>query len=479
MRHFDVSAGLVLSLASLMLVQNAFERRLSELSERVPASESAHPIPKILRPLFPPHIREFQVKGYEAFFLSRRLDIVSSRKGAAQIQAELISYKKFLPKKFLSAAQERCFWIVASGGTECFSDSIVRELVSRVDAKSDLLTQSRQVAQSYGMRMARDFVAQALLRQDEGGGDFESRVLEATRNTHKVFDDSVLNMPSARKARTGIYFIAGFNHDRGVSADVMDAAAAHLRWLGFASERLIVSPAGAAPENARRVRETLESSLSRLDSIILVGLSKGSSDLSYFVTRELPRARPELKRKLKVMVSLSGVVREAFVPGWMSREPGPTTALMRTYMARFLPEDHKEWDGLESMADDYWVGYKKPSTQRQLLWINFPMIPESPRGMPEKKQALRLATALVTKANSSYGPHDGLVETGASILPPGTGHRQWIIRALGDHGLIDGLYISGEPVSRQFVATADNVKAGVELIDAFVRALPSDVLVGD
>lgn len=479
MRHFDVSAGLVLSLASLMFVQNAFERRLSELHERAPASEASHPIPKILRPLFPSHIREFQVKGYEAFFLSRRLDVVSHRQSAARLHSELISYKKFIPKKFLSAAQERCFWIVASGGTECFSDSVVRELSSRVDARSDLLLQSREVAEAYGMRMARDFVAQALLKQDEGGGAFEARVLEATRDTHKVFEDSVLNLSATVKARTGIYFIAGFNHDRGVSADVMDAAAAHLRWLGFASERLIVSPAGAAPENARRVRETLESSLSRLDSIILVGLSKGSSDLSYFVTRELPRAKPALRRKLKVMVSLSGVVRDAFVPGWMSREPGPTTALMRTYMSRFLPEDHREWDGLESMADDYWIGYRKPPTQRRLLWINFPMIPESPRGMPEKKQALRLASALVTKANASYGPHDGLVETGASILPPGTGHRQWIIRALGDHGLIDGFYITGEPVSRQFVATADNVKAGVELIDAFVRALPSDVLVGD
>jgi dihydroxyacetone kinase DhaKLM complex PTS-EIIA-like component DhaM len=461
-------AGVVLG-AGFFFTANAF------------AADAWHPLPAELKSAFKgTQIDSFRVENYEAFFRGSRLTTATNDKWQAPSKQSFTkSYKHFENLKFASASQKRCFDILASGGTECLSEQQVQKLAHSMKSDSDLLVETRLVARKYGLRIARDFVSEALGAQDDSLGTFERRVLETTRDRSKTFADSIAKLDASLKERTGIYFIAGYNHDRGVSADVMDAAAKHLRELGFKSERLIVSPAGSSEVNSAMVLETLEKAQASLDSIILVSLSKGSSDLSHFVINRLPKASQGLRDKTKVIVSLSGTLRDAMVPHWMATDRGPTSKIMRAYMKKFLPEDHREWDGLLSMGTDYWLRYQKPANIRSILFVSFPMLPESPRGQPEKKKELRLATRLVTPANSGYGPHDGLVETAASILPPSTGHKQWIIRAFGDHGLIDGVYVSGEPVSVDFVSTKDNVKAGVELIDAFARAFPSDILVGD
>jgi|GEM_PF-1395777 len=451
------------------------QRDQAQENQRQPASTQQHPIPVLLRDAFKgTGVTHFEVNEYEAFFIRRvmRMSYIGGR-NRMQSKRERLSFKNFADLNFLTDEQKRCFAIISSGGPFCPSSEIIDDLVRDVTPQSDLLIISREVAQKYGMRIARDFIEQALLIQDETSGQFEKRILRNTQDPQNIFSDSILNASDSDKAQIGIFFVAGYNHDRGVSADVMDAAAKHLVKQGFVSERLIVKPAGSSEDNAAIILETLEEKQKQLSRIVIVSLSKGSSDVSRFVVHELPKASPELQQKLRILVSLSGVVRDAFVPSWMVNQKGITTALIKTYMKQFLPEDHRDYDGMESMATDYW---KQAQQKTSLLWISFPMIPESERGMPERKQALRLGTVLVKKANDSFGPHDGLVETGASILPPNSGMRQWIIRARGDHGLIDGSYLNGEPVSYQFVQTQDNIKAGVELIDAFMRALPSQEL---
>jgi len=436
-------------------------------------AREVYPLPSLLKPVME-GVSGFELDHYEAYFVERNAG--GATRGVAPNPRSLKSYKQYADEMAnASPEQKRCFWILASGGETCPSESEVAALVSSVDEHTDLLVRSREIAQRHGMRVARDFLAAALLAADETRGGFEARVLETTKDKTKVFDDSILRLSSGKRGRIGIYFVAGYNHNRGVSAAVMDAAAEHLRKLGFQSERLIVGAADSAESNAVRIRKALEVKAKGLDSILLVGLSKGVSDVSRFVVSELPLASENLQSRVKVLVSLSGVARDAFVPSWLSRQKGLTTAAIRAWMKQYLPDDHRNWDGLESMATDYWKGYRYPG-KKPPLWISFPMIPESERGMPERKGVLRMVTSFVTKADETYGPHDGLVETGASILPPGTGLRQWIIRAMGDHGLIDGTYVDGSPVSYAFEASQDNIKAGIELIDAFARALPDEVL---
>jgi hypothetical protein len=344
-------------------------------------------------------------------------------------------------------------------------------------ASRDLLEGARLSADRFGMRLTRDALIEALRARDDSGGRFERRLLRAQARPREIPPDSVLALPRAARARVGVYFVPGYNHNRGLSQEVFRRAAARLNELGFVSDVIQTSPAGDRFGNARQIAAQLTQIEGRVDSILLVTLSKGSSDASTFVVQELPRL-PALSAKLRVIVTLSGVVRDAFMPRWLAHAPGGTTSLLRWQLRRYLPEDHRLFDGLASMAEDPWSGARPSSLPAadHLLWIHFPMIPESPRGLPEKKGILRITNRYALRADDRIGPHDGLVETAASILPPDTPYKQWIVRALGDHGLIDGNYLGGQPVSEAFASGQDNAAAGIEVMGAFLRALPRDIL---
>jgi hypothetical protein len=72
---------------------------------------------------------------------------------------------------------------------------------------------------------------------------------------------------------------------------------------------------------------------------------------------------------------------------------------------------------------------------------------------------------------------DGLVESAASILPPGTGIKQGIIPVFGPHAIALGWYNDELRVAPKTMAgVTDRVEpaAGEEMLSAIFRAIPID-----
>ncbi len=138
-------------------------------------------------------------------------------------------------------------------------------------------------------------------------------------------------------------------------------------------------------------------------------------------------------------------------------------------------------EGIEALARDPWKGV--PRTQlaqsySRLKWISVSMLPEREDGfVPGNGLFLELQEALI-RYGETFSPSDGLVESAATVLPPGTQVPQRIVRGLGPHALAKGTFLNGSPLAPRSRDALGNVdpEAGAEILSSFMRALGREIL---
>jgi hypothetical protein len=300
-----------------------------------------------------------------------------------------------------------------------------------------------------------------------------------------AFSDSWSEMTASAKARTHFFFIYGQSQNKMTSPAVkaMDQMQIYMKSIGFQSSILKVRQGAATWENASLIRNGLLENLDGIDSAILVPISKGSQEVVHFFIDYLPQMNSRDAKKIKLVLSLSGVIRNSYLSKWIMTTPpsGPTRLLMKAGIFLKGGEDRANLikGSGASLATDPWI--KKLSSTKNLnhvKWVNFAMLPEKPDGT-QKYSMIEQIWPWILNANAKIGPQDGATETATSILPPDTGFEQHIIRAYGPHNLVPGRYMNGELIAPSFYEGPCLKRAamgGEEFMKSVARAFHQSLL---
>ena len=186
----------------------------------------------------------------------------------------------------------------------------------------DLLIEARKWTEEDGRVAACERVDGELAKFDGSGGMFEKRLMRTNGDKSFRFPDSVARMPRAERKRTGIYFILGFNQDRGRSPPIIRRAAERLAASGFRAQVVEVAGRRTADEDAAMLREFLEKELPEVDRAMMVGFSKGSADLVEFWLDEAHKLPPRQLRKIRCWANFAGVLRGSEVACWLATDRG-------------------------------------------------------------------------------------------------------------------------------------------------------------
>ena len=335
------------------------------------------------------------------------------------------------------------------------------------------------------MAEARASLEALMQLQDSTLGDFERELIHAKNDPSFAVADAIQALP--RTAEPGrltrqdflFLFLNGLGQTRNSRATklLMDATD-HLRAEGFPAEILETGPFASTQANARMILPQLRAKLSPASTkhVVIVAISKGTHDLveALAMNADQPTLSPTELGKIDFVVSISGIVRRSAVASWLVRPKGLLPRLVRAFMQAPLIGKFPDLDGIQSLTTDPWDHLLARGGARGLrcTWLSYAVLPDGQNGHP-KTGFLRTRLLRGLRGSSKeIGPYDGLTESASSVLPPGTGLEQWIVRVRGAHGVINGKYLDGTPV----VAPRSGVSAAVEIIEPLLRCLPTSHL---
>jgi len=347
------------------------------------------------------------------------------------------------------------------------------------EPEHDLMVEARGWVEKDGRAKACKRLNKEVAKLDDSGGMFEKRLMRANDDKARVFPDSVATLPRAERKRVGIYFLLGFNQDRGRSPPIVERAARRLRERGFRARVIPVEGRRTAQQDAAMVRKYLARELPEVDRAILVGFSKGSGDLTEFWLGQARKLPPEELKKIHLWANFAGVLRGSEVARWLACESGPKEVAYRAFVNLKSGRPLARFDDLASIATDPWATGRRRMPENLasgFLVIDVVVIPDGPEGWSESDPLFeRLGRA--ASAERRLGPCDGLVESASSVLPKQIGVRQWIVRVHGSHALLDGRYPNGSPVAPGYLRGGESqLESGMELMDDFLRALPKSAI---
>ncbi|MGB1259559.1 MAG: hypothetical protein ACPG6P_05935 [Akkermansiaceae bacterium] len=379
----------------------------------------------------------------------------------------------------------KCYylWLLAAVISSCAPHHSASRLAfptPQKESKEDLLHQARYWVTTEGRAAARDRLAEAIEKQDSSGGGFEQRVITANGDKTKVFANSLATLSPDERKKIGVYFVLGYNQNRGKSPPIIMKTAEHVRQLGYRAKYIDMAPRQTAQQDAERIAQVLREDLPKVDRAILVGFSKGSTDLVHFwldQAHQLPKA--ELK-KIKLWVNFAGGLRGSAIARWGAVGNDPMAWGFRCFLNWREGEPSLKQDDLVSIGHDQWAktGAKLPKGVRgQLTVINYVSLPDGKDGWATMDQHVNLLGRSAVKEFPHIGPCDGLMETASSILPPNTGLRQWVVRVYGSHSLPGGKYPNGKYVASKYhQGGRARLQSGAQLMDDFLRAAPKSLV---
>jgi hypothetical protein len=345
-----------------------------------------------------------------------------------------------------------------------------------------LLEYSRWAKKTYGMRIARDLLYYRMKQIDASKGKIEDRVLETSKNPSLIFPDALVNLPASQKKRIGFFVIYGLDVNDGDSPNraLIRSAASKAEDFGFYTKIFDTLPFGNNDQNAQMIGEQLSFEARFVDEVVILAVSKGVADLiRTLVVRHDEFLRGFPKEKLKLVVSLVGAVRESYVASWILKSEGATPFVLKTFLKS---KKGDVLDGIKSLASGPWAN-TNPRTLGALYpnmnWLTFSMLPEGPDGHLKVSAKADFIRESVTAIEENISPGDGLMESAATLLPPGSGVPQHVVRGFGPHTLALGRFFDGTPISKLQNAQAPvKPEAGAEILDSFLRAMPKSLIEG-
>lgn len=352
-------------------------------------------------------------------------------------------------------------------------------------SEQSVLRKARQTTVDHGLPQAREELLVDLKELDAENGLLETRLALATANPPMVFDDAIRKMPKSERAKVGFLMVPGMRRgvdDPHTSKELLDAAAGECRKYGFSSVVVDTIPDGPAVTNAPLFAPQFEEMIRKKDSVIIVTASKGATDLVQYLFFEGKELEPELRSKIKMIFTLAGPLQGSYMAHWATTSPRFVPFLIRITAGR--PPYRRRIVAIREMGTSLWGKDEENAWLAQsypnLTWVSLVMVSDGPDGLigdtPYWPPSL---LERVYYTSRLYSPNDGLVESAAAVLPPGTGVPQWVVRGRGAHAVPLGKYPDGTPIAGNTqgdVRDDINPEAGQEMFSALLRSLPQSVL---
>ncbi len=352
-------------------------------------------------------------------------------------------------------------------------------------SEQSLLRKAREDTLENGLADARDQLLDNLRELDASDGLLETRLANATRNPGEVYPDAIRTLPKSERAKVGFLMVPGMRRgvdDPHTSKELLDKAAGECRKFGFAAKVVDTVPDGPARMNAPIFAPQFEEAIRDRENIIIVTASKGATDLVYYLFHQGKELEPELRSRIKMVLTLAGPLQGSYMANWVSDSPRFIPFLVRVGAGR--PPYYRRIVAIREMGRSPW-GREEDNrwlieTYPEMTWVSLVMIPDGedgkigdtpywPPGLLER----------VYHQSLIYSPNDGLVESASAVLPPGTGVPQWVIRGRGAHAIPLGNYANGTPIAPNTqgkVRDDINPEAGQEMFSALLRSLPQSIL---
>ncbi len=351
-------------------------------------------------------------------------------------------------------------------------------------AGSRLLAEVRETTRSEGLVAARHRLVEGLAREDGSGGDLERRVMRTTADPGLVLPDSFAALPSSRRARIAIAIVPGTKaanpKGKDRTRECLRGAAGASRSMGFATWFVETEARGTVEENASLISLQLREAFAQADTVVLVMLSKGAHDVVRYLREDgvaLPAAQRE---KLVVVLSLAGTVQGSVVADWMAHSPRPFASATRHWLR--LSGQEPALSMLESVARSPWEDGAAERISRRfpnLTWISIAMVPDGADGRIADRLWAPVVRRRIERTAPYYSPADGLVESAASVLPDAVDVPEWIVTGFGSHAMPNGSYRNGGRIAPRTTKPGREKlrpESGAEIMDAYLRALPSSLL---
>lgn len=342
----------------------------------------------------------------------------------------------------------------------------------------------RKISAEEGLPAAREYLVDALVERDDSDGRMESRLMKASASPDYVFPDSLVAMPKSERAKVGIAFIPGMKAKGGLKpskpVQALEAAARESRDLGFQATLIPAVSRGRVDKNAAAMSKALAEVFRDSEQVILLAKSKGAHDLIYYLRHQGAELPLEERKKLKAVCVLAGTVQGSFVADWFAHSCAPWAAGSRAMLV--ISGRGKQIDMLETVATSPWKGAPEGfprNTFPNISFINLVVLPDGDDGRSTGTVWSPFMRTQIEKTAGWESPNDTLVETAAETLPEWVDAPQWIVRTSGSHAFPKGEYLDGSKVTPFTEPLEDgtlNPECGAEIMNAFLRSLPSSLL---
>ncbi len=289
---------------------------------------------------------------------------------------------------------------------------------------------------------------------------------------------TLATLTPAERARTGFFFVLGYRPQKARSERVIREAVEGMRARGWHARLVEVGRHRTTTDDAAALQVLLAVELPKVDRAVLVGFSKGGTDcMEWFAgpARDLPARQ---RSKIRLLMSFAGALRGSSVADWIAQGRGSGALAVRTMVRIREPEGRDAVEEARSMGGDPWaegrLGSLRAITPR-LEALSIVAVPDGVDGYPTTDPQMRSLSLLAGAGRKEIGPNDGMVETGAQVLPAAAGVRQRIIRVFGSHSVLDSRYADGSRVAHAYRLDAKgdaHWKSGLELLDDLMRAVP-------
>lgn len=438
-------------------------------------------VPKKFEPLFSRYYDDLQYDASSRYLRKFRIPSHNKSQKNSSTSYRIFSFKNLrFDKEYEDKKLLDCWYVFMTGG-DCEKE-IEAPLPTAFTEEGtlDLLSYTRQIARQSGLVKSLNYIKKELENRDPQSKKFKERIIETTLNEEKVFSDSFQTIPMDERKKIGVFLVLGIGGDNSDNAILIRNASAKIRELGFTSSMLEVDPNKGSNYNSSMLREIMKHKLPKLDKVILVSASKGTADFIRYFLRFGDTLAQKEREKIKLMVSLSGVVRSSFVAEYLTKANYATALAVRSFLR--LSGKGDMLDGIESLAKNPWEGYDPKKIHRDfpnMKWVSFPSMPESKLAVTNLSLWSGFLRGTVHSWSNIASPGDGLVETAAAILPPDTGITEYVIPIIGPHAMALGSYKEGVRLAPK--AQGDrydkvNPEAGPEILSALFRALPVSLI---
>jgi len=180
------------------------------------------------------------------------------------------------------------------------------------------------------------------------------------------------------------------------------------------------------------------------------------------------------------MITMSGVLRGSYVARFLKSSHDPMAFLTKSFL--FTTGKKEQLIGIKSLATSPWDNHPRDRVHNffpNLKWAGFISIPEQDDAITHLSQTTGFLANTIFTTMDNISPGDSMVESAASMLPPDTKIQEIVVPVFGPHALSVSRFENGEriaPISQENHDHEIITEAGPEMLDAFFRAIPTDLL---